>query len=164
MLGICANRLIRPNRVQPARQSLLHIELRVRTARNTITPDDRPRIAIFRMTIGLGNEDRVMSIWPRIRIAVTLTLALIVKATANEQVFESDVAESTHSTLLMLPIRRLTGTLIARVMALVPVFGQKVDIRIAGGATLGNRVIGNTPNAINLVIMTTNVSIAVNTG
>lgn len=129
-----------------------------------MTPDDRPRMAIFRIIIGLGSDDRVISISPRIRMAVTLILAFIVKATANEQVFDEEEADDTQSTLLILPIRRLTGTFIARVIALVPVLGHMVEIRIAGGATLGNRVMGNTPSAINFVIITTSVRMAVNTG
>lgn len=129
-----------------------------------MTPDDRPRIAMFRIIMGAGSDDRVMSIWPRIRMAVTLTLAFMVKATAREQVFDESEPEDTQSTLLILPIRRLTGTLMARVIARVPVLGHMVSIRMAGGATLGHRVTGRTFSAISFVMMTSSVNMAVKTG
>lgn len=164
IFGRCASLLATPRSVQPSRHSLSQAELWESSASTTMTPDDRPPAATFRMTMVLGRSSRVTSIWPRITMAVTLTLALIVNATASEQVLESDEPESTQSTLLILPIRRLTGNFMARVIALVLVFGQKVDIRMAGGATLGHRVTGSTRSAINLVIIRTRVRMAVNTG
>lgn len=139
--------------MQPSRKARLKWLLGEQSVKATSLVPRRPLAAILAPAVLVGSRSSVLPMWPRMPIVVTLVPAFRPKQTPTEVLFAPDVAEATQATLLILPTVLLRGATIVPRMALVPVFGQAVNMPTAGGVTLGHRLIGkeNTETTFNSI-------------